>query len=159
MTTLRTEGRDAVRSFAEHEHEELCLGIERLHEIREGLASVPVDQRMAGVRKVLIWIDTVLRPHMAWEESWLFPQIDQRARTPWATRLVRSDHRQIEAKAEGLRALCARGGSLPTGLTMTVVAELAGLEALIRANVEHEERVLLPLLSREVDRWTPELRD
>ena len=34
---------------------------------------MPVDQRAASIRKVLHWVDADLKPHMAWEESWLFP--------------------------------------------------------------------------------------
>ena len=52
-------------------------------------------------------------PHMAWEESWLYPQIDDRAQTPWATSLVRFDHRQILEQAEHLHAHATRDGHEP----------------------------------------------
>ena len=42
---------------------------------------------------------------------------------------------------------------------MTLIADLSGLEALLRANVEREERFLLPLLESEAERWEPEWRD
>jgi hypothetical protein len=104
-------------------------------------------------------VDEVLKPHMAWEESWLFPQIDDRARTPWATRLIRFDHRQIARQAERLHTHSLGGDRGTPGEARTLVADLCGLEALLRANLEREERFLLPLLESEADRWTPEWRD
>lgn len=159
MAGASTDTRRAVRTFAEHEHDELAAGIDRIHELGEELATLPVDQRAASIRKVLRWIDADLKPHMAWEESWLFPQVDARARTPWATRVVRFDHQQIAAQAERLHAHSACGGRFPSHDTVTLLADLSALEALLRANVEREERFLLPLLEPEIERWEPEWRD
>ena len=113
MTGASTDGRQAIRAFAEHEHEELAAGIGRIHELGEELATMPVDQRAAGIRKVLHWVDADLKPHMAWEESWLFPLIDDRTRTSWATRYARFDHQQIAAQAERLHAHSACREPLP----------------------------------------------
>jgi iron-sulfur cluster repair protein YtfE (RIC family) len=153
MPGASTDERAAIRMFAEHEHDELAAGIDRIHELAEDLATLPVDQTATSVHKVLKWIDADVKPHMAWEESWLFPQLDARARTPWATRLVRFDHQQIAAQAHRLHAHCASRDRV------TLVADLFGLEALLRANVEREERLLLPLLEPEAERWAPEWRD
>jgi iron-sulfur cluster repair protein YtfE (RIC family) len=152
MAGASTDGRQAIRSFAEHELNELAAGIDRIHELGEELTTLPVDQRAASIRKVLQWIDADVKPHMAWEESWLFPQIDDRAGTPWATRLVRFDHQQIAAQADRLHAHCAYGNHLPPHDTVMLVADLSRLEALLRANVEREERFLLPLLDPEAER-------
>jgi hemerythrin-like domain-containing protein len=108
---------------------------------------------------VLHWVDADLKPHMAWEESWLFPDTDDRTMPHWATRLVRFDHRQIAAQAERLRAHCAYGSPIPSSDISPLVADLAGFEALMRAHIEREERFLMPLLEPEEDRWTPEWRD
>jgi hemerythrin-like domain-containing protein len=159
MAGANTVGRHAIRTFAEHEHEELAAGIDRIHELGEELATLPVDQRAASIRRVLHWVDTDLKPHMAWEESWLFPQIDDRARTPWATRVIRFDHQQIAAQADRLDAHSACGSHFPSHDTVTLLADLSGLEALLRANVEREERFLLPLLEPEVERRESEWRD
>jgi len=156
MAGASTVGRQAIRAFAEHEHDELAAGIDRIHELGAELATLPVDQRAARIRRVLHWIDADLKPHMAWEESWLFPQIDARARTPWATRLVRFDHQQIAAQAERLHAHCVYGSQFSSNDIVTLVADLSGLEALLRANVEREERFLLPLIESEAERWAPE---
>lgn len=159
MTVASTDDRHGVRGFVEHEHEELVAGIERIHELGESLATLPVDQRTAGIQRVLHWIDQDVKPHMAWEEGWLFPQIDERAHTPWATRTARFDHRQIADQAERLHAHSAYGGPHPSQVTTTLLADLSGLEALLRANIEREEQLLLPLLEQAGDRWTPEWRD
>jgi iron-sulfur cluster repair protein YtfE (RIC family) len=159
MTSAQTVGREAVRDFVEHEHQELEAGIDGIHVLGERLVTLPVDQRAASIQKVLHWVEADLKPHMAWEETWLFPQLDARARTPWATRLVRFDHQQIAAQAERLHAHAAFGSHYPPQDTVAIAADLAGLEALLRANVEREERFLLPLLEPEVERWAPEWRD
>ena len=43
------------------------------------------------------WLEHELKPHLAWEDRWLYPQLDEIAGTPWATRLPRFEHRQIES--------------------------------------------------------------
>lgn len=159
MASATAECRQAVRTFVDHEHEELRSAIARIHEVTEGMTHLPVDQRSESIRRVLHWVDADLKPHMAWEESWLFPDIGNRAVPQWATRLVRFDHRQIAAQAERLRAHCAYGSPLPSSDIAPLVADLAGFEALIRAHVEREERFLLPLLAPDEDQWTPEWRD
>jgi len=158
MTGVSTDGRQAIQTFAAHEHEELAAGIGRIHALSEELSTMPVDQRAASIRRVLHWIDADLKPHMAWEECWLFPLIDARSHAPSATRLVRSDHQQIAEQAKRLDAHAACGGNLPSEQTATLVADLSGLEALLRANVEREERFVLPLLEREDERSEPEWR-
>jgi iron-sulfur cluster repair protein YtfE (RIC family) len=159
MTVANIDDRHGVRGFVEHEHEELAAGIERIHELGEALATLPADQRTAGIQRVLHWVDEDVRPHMAWEEAWLFPLIDDRAHTPWATRVARFDHRQIADQAERLHAHCAYGSASPSRVSTTLLADLSGLEALLRANIEREEQLLLPVLDRAGDRWTPEWRD
>lgn len=159
MAGASTDGRQAIRTFAEHEHQDLAAGIGRIHELGEELATMPVDQRAACIGKVLHWVDADLKPHMAWEESWLFPLIDARARTSWATRYVRFDHQQIAAQAERLHAHSARGTHFPRRDVVTLIADLSGLETLLRATVERQERFLLPLLESEAERWEPEWRD
>jgi hemerythrin-like domain-containing protein len=159
MTMTGTDGREMVQTFVEHEHEELAAGIGRIHDLETDLAGLSVDQKSARIARVTRWVDEVLKPHMTWEESWLFPQIDDRAQTPWATRLVRFDHRQILDQAERLHADAGLYGHGRTAEATRLIADLAGLEALMRANIELEERFLLPLLQRDADRWTPEWRD
>ena len=154
MTATQMMGRDVVRSFTEHEHVEVRQGVDRLAELVAAFPTLPVDQRVLPLQRVLDWFDHTLRPHMAWEESWLFPQIDDRARTRWIACLARDDHQQIVAQADRLRTHLRVSG-IPSSMTTTVTLDLAGLEALIRANLEREERYLLPALADEVEPWTP----
>jgi len=158
MTAI-AEGRQAVRTFVDHEHQELRTAVGWIHELAEGLSRQPADQRSESVRRVLHWVDVDLKPHMAWEESWLFPNIDESATPHWATALVRFDHRQIVAQGERLRADCAYEDPVRSSGVSRLVADLAGLEALLRAHIEREERFVVPLLQPEEDRWTPEWHD
>ena len=154
-----TDGRQAIRTFAEHEHAELAAGIGRIHELSEELATMPVDQRAASVCKVLHWVEADLKPHIAWEEHWLFPLIDDRTHTSWATRYARFDHQLITAQAERLHAHAAAGSHSTPRNAVALIADLSGLEALLRATVEREERFLLPLLESDAEGWEPEWRD
>jgi len=160
MTALASGSRQMLRSFVDHEHEELVDGIDRIHEVACELPTLSAPLKAARIERILQWVDETLRPHMAWEETWLFPTIDDRAQTRWATRLVRFDHRQIAQQAERLRTHRAQvdhGSS--SGTISDVRCDLFGLEALLRANLEREEAFLLPLLEREAEGWTSEWRD
>ncbi len=160
MTASATGGRQMIRSFVDHEHGELAGGIDWIHEVACELPTLPAPAIAARLDRVLRWVDETLKPHMAWEETWLFPTIDDRAKTRWATRLVRFDHRQIKQQAERLRTHRSGFVDHPSGETITDVrCDLFGLEALLRANLEREETFLVPLLEREAEAWTPEWRD
>jgi iron-sulfur cluster repair protein YtfE (RIC family) len=154
------DGREAVHAFVEHEHAELTAGIARIHELACDLPNRPASELLVHVGDVLRWVEHTLKPHMAWEESWLFPQIDAQAHTLWATRLVRFDHRQIARQAERLSThrLDARHGSTHAA-AIELRADLLALEALVLASVEREEDFLLPLLESAADRWTAEWQD
>jgi iron-sulfur cluster repair protein YtfE (RIC family) len=154
------DGRGAIRAFVEHEHTELTAGVDRMHELARDLSNRPASELIVVVGDVLRWIDETLRPHMAWEEGWLFPQIDAQAHTPWATRLVRFDHRQIARQAERLSSHRpdARHGPAHTA-AVELRSDLLALESLVRANVEREEEFLLPMLESAADRWTAEWQD
>lgn len=156
MTALATGGRQMIRSFVDHEHEELIGGIDLIHAVACELPTLPTPSRAARIARILQWVDATLRPHMAWEETWLFPTIDDRAQTRWATHLVRFDHRQIAQQADRLRTHRTRLEHDPSGDTISDVrCDLFGLEALLRANLEREEAFLLPLLEQESVEWTP----
>jgi iron-sulfur cluster repair protein YtfE (RIC family) len=153
MTSTRTHGGKMIWAFVEHEHEELVAGIDRIHVVAEELATLPADRKSASVAKVLRWVNDTLKPHMAWEELWLCPQINDRAQTPWVTRLVRFDHRQIAHQADRLKMHQSHLDNGPSSETIVqVFSDLIGLEALLRANLEREEHFLVPLLEREAGR-------
>jgi iron-sulfur cluster repair protein YtfE (RIC family) len=153
---MTTGGRQVIRSFVDHEHDELVGGIDRMHETACELPALSAPARVVRVERVLRWVEETLKPHMAWEETWLIPTIDDRAQTRWATRLIRFDHRQIAGQADRLRTHRSRLEHGPTSEMITEVrCDLFGLEALLRANLEREEAFLLPLLEREAEEWAP----
>lgn len=141
----------ASQAFTEHQHRELRRGIDHVHDVAcriEGWVSPVLTIQL---RDVLRWLSRDLEPHVAWEESWLYPEIDVRTGTPWATRAARFDHQQIREAAARVRAdeeLLLEGGS--PALLPELRCHLLGLEALLRAHIEREERYLMPLLGEEV---------
>ena len=148
----------AVWAFAEHEHRDLARGINRIHDVACEVGRWATPELTSHVLEVLHWLDSTLAPHIAWEEAWLYPEIDARIGTPWATRAARFDHRQIREMATHLRADydLLRGAQPGDGRTETR-CHLFSLEALVRAHLEREERFLIPLLEddrspREADR-------
>ena len=98
------------------------------------------------------WLENELRPHLTWEAIWLYPEFDAIAGTPWATRLPRYEHRQIEAGIAALQVDSARwfGHSTPQ-TDADLVAHLSAIRALIAAHIEREDRFLLPLLEERVE--------
>ena len=138
----------AERTFVEHEHRELVPGLNRIHAFACSVGSVPAMELSRELREVMAWVDGVLRPHAAWEESWLYPELDARAGTPWATRLFQFEHGQIRDMTSRLDEDHTRLFEFGhVGMDASSIrCHLFGLEALLRAHVEREERFLLPLL-------------
>ncbi len=141
----------ATWAFAEHEHRGLIKGIDRIHDAACEIDGWVTPDLAIRVRDVLRWLQREFQPHVAWEESWLYPEIDAQAGTPWATRSARFDHYQIremaarvQADQEVILASAARE-RLPE-----LRYHLFGLEALLRAHLEREERYLIPALADEV---------
>jgi hemerythrin-like domain-containing protein len=137
----------AVWAFAEHEHLDLVRGINRVHDVACEIGRRPIPELSDHVLDVVRWLDGTLEPHIAWEEAWLYPEIDRRIGTQWATRAARFDHQQLREMATRLRA-DQRALSSHEGGERQVEARchLFGLEALLRAHIEREERFLIPLL-------------
>lgn len=139
-----------VWTFEEHEHRELERGLNRLHDLACEVGHRPTPELSLDVLDVLRWLDQVLEPHIAWEEGWLYPEIDARVGTPWATRGPRFDHNQIRQMTEHVRV--DQVGLASHGLsdrTEDLRGHLYGLEALVRAHVEREEQFLIPLLDED----------
>jgi hemerythrin-like domain-containing protein len=140
-------GASAERTFAQHEHHDLAPGIERLHAVAGAVGSIRSADLSLALLDVMDWVESVLEPHAAWEDAWLYPAIDERTGTPWATKLMAFEHRQIRTIAAQLHAdrdVLHKGPSHDGAVELR--AHLFGLEALLRAHIEREERFLLPLL-------------
>lgn len=138
---------EAVLAFTEHEHLDLARGIDRIHEAARSVGQLAGAGSVLQVRDVLDWFDRDLVPHLAWEETWLYPRIDLIAGTAWATRGLRFDHGQLRSVIDGLRtderdAVHDHTRSVDERLRCRLFA----LEALVRAHLEREERLLFPIL-------------
>jgi hemerythrin-like domain-containing protein len=145
-------GTTAEYAFAEHEHRDLTPGIDRIHAVARAVGSIAPSDWSSAVLDVIDWVETVLRPHAAWEDAWLYPEIAGRAGSPWATKLMTFEHRQIlelARKLEADRDLLGREPGRDERLEMQ--GYLFALEALLRAHIEREERFLIPLLETPAD--------
>ena len=137
-------------SFAGREHREMSKAVDRMHETACMVGSVSADELTRAVQHTLDWASGSLEPHMGWEESWLFPEIDRIADTPWATRMLRFEHQQIRQRTNRLRADQRLLHHEPDHhQVLELRCQLFGLEAVIRAHLEREEAVLFPLLDGE----------
>jgi hemerythrin-like domain-containing protein len=140
-------GTTAEHAFAEHEHRDLMPGINRIHAVARASGGLSGSDWSMSVLDVIDWVETVLQPHAAWEDAWLYPEIAGLAGTPWATKLMTFEHHQI---LEVARRLEADRDLLRGERTRDDRVELRGhlfaLEALLRAHIEREERFLIPLL-------------
>ena len=95
---------------------------------------------------------------MAWEDAWLLPQVDDQAETPWVTRLIQFDHRQITHEVDQLRTDHALLRQHPSREAIAQVSgDLSGLATLLRADLEREERFLGPLTPQRDRRLGPGL--
>jgi len=136
------------RDFVAHEHQEMRRGLDRIHEAAS-LRGTTADLSSA-VLEVLAWVDTVLGPHAQWEDHWLYPEIDKRVGTHWATKLMSFEHQQIRDRAHGLAAARTRLREMGSSTAvLDVRGELFALEAILRAHLTREERFLIPLLDPE----------
>ena len=136
------------RTFVEHEHRELVPGLNRIHEVACSVGTTAAIDLSKELRTIMAWVDNVLRPHEAWEEHWLYPELDLRTGSPWATRLLQLENRQIREMTSRLDEDHTRLFEFghPGGEISSIRCHLFGLEALLRAHIEREERFLLPLL-------------
>ncbi len=138
----------ASQAFTEHQHRELRRGIDRVHDVACRIEGWVSPELTIELRDILRWVGRDLEPHVAWEDSWLYPEIDIRTGSPWATRAARFDHQQIREAAARVRVdeeLLLAGDA--RALLPEVRCHLLGLEALLRAHIEREERYLIPLLA------------
>jgi hemerythrin-like domain-containing protein len=147
MVELR---RDTIpeRGFASHEHREIGHAVDRIREV--GAMRATNDELSAATLEILHWLEVVLEPHARWEDHWLYPEIDRRAGTPWATKLMSFEHRQIrDATHELASARTALRESGSSAAVIEVRGRLFALEAILRAHLAREERFLLPLLEAD----------
>ena len=149
MARLMTD-EQPLRLFAEQEHQALAKGLNRVHELACAVGLESSRQVSSDVFDVLTWIDRTLEPHLAWEDRWLYPEIERRIGTAWATRSAVFDHGQVRACADRLRRDRSMLPPNPHDARNVLRKDLFGLETLVRAHLEREELFLLPLLDEPV---------
>ena len=143
------------RSFVEAEHRELRRLVDRTGETAELVCRIEPDDAAHELRALLDALDERLVPHMEWEAAFCYPQLDRNAGTPWVTRLLREQHRQIRARIARLEgAWAARRGDPVREHQSEFRAQLLGLADLLNSHCEQEELVL-PLLDDSVDESAP----
>jgi iron-sulfur cluster repair protein YtfE (RIC family) len=134
-------------TYEAQEHRDLTLRLDLIEDTVELAPGLGFDALWARLHDILRWLDRDVRPHMAWEDRWLYPQIDAIAGTPWATRSPRLEHRQIETMIATLETDSERWLAHATPRTCAeVVRHLSAIRAVIATHVEREERLLMPLL-------------
>jgi len=144
-----TEAFEAIRAFEEHEHRDLARGLDRIHDAGRQIGSGSRIDDIRVIGDVLRWSTDTLAPHILWEESWLYPQIDTLTGTSWATRAARFDHGQIRGLASRLHRdeeLAIEG--LGIGAVHEIRAHLFAFEGVLRSHIDREEHLLLPVLAQ-----------
>jgi hemerythrin-like domain-containing protein len=140
----------AELSFAEHEHRELTAGIADIEDVADRAGWASGEDFAGDLRRVRHWYRVTLRPHTSWEEYVLYPAIDERTGTEWATRLMRFEHQQIARLAglveRDLDGLAGLDGAMAHEGQRAARAHLYSLAALLRAHMEREDTFLLPVL-------------
>jgi len=146
-------GAEVERRFVENEHREMLPGIGRIDDVAGLAGSLAAPDLSAALRSILDWLERSYLPHCDWEDSWLYPELDRIAATPWATRSMRFDHRQIRELVDRLEIDWELLRREPTHRHLIELrARLYALHALIKSHVEREERFLVPLLEASLGR-------
>jgi iron-sulfur cluster repair protein YtfE (RIC family) len=147
MVTRSVQADAVERRFLEQEHREIANGLGRVTMVAEQAERFSVPDAVAELNGLLLWLETSLEPHAAWEEEWLYPRLNELAHSDWPARILSFDHQQIRERIEALkveRDTLSRG-TMPSRLR-DLPMRLYGLDALVRCHLEREERFLLPVL-------------
>jgi hemerythrin-like domain-containing protein len=153
--TRTPRGATADAAFAEHEHAELTLAAGDLHRLACLASEITVGDLARRLRDVENWVATALEPHAAWEESTLYRRIDALAETPWATRLMRFEHRQIREAAREIESDRRRLEVDGADHRLETAGDLFALEALLWAHIQREQLLLLPIVDEGGVEATP----
>jgi len=139
---------DAVEEqIVEREHHALRAGLSLLQGAIDDAHRMPPLDLADRVARTSLWLRREVLPHLAWEEAWLYPRLDEAAGSPWATRGLRVQHEQVRELAGALEGVSSTSHEHWTGETEShVVAAMARLDAVISAHLAQEELTVLPLL-------------
>jgi len=136
--------------FVQEEHQRLRAGLAGLEQTIDDAHRLSRPELSDRIHRILQWVRRDVLPHAAWEDAWLYPQLDRGAGTPWATRVLRFEHAQINECAGHLEdAAQALRERWSMELAFRVVSCISRLDALVSAHVAQEERFIQPLLDTE----------
>jgi hemerythrin-like domain-containing protein len=131
----------------EREHHELRRGLSNLEGTIEEASRLSQTELRDRIARTTAWTHREFLPHAAWEEAWLYAQLDQATGSPWTTRTLRFQHEQIRELAGALETVSiAAHQHWSSEIVCRVVAAMARLDALISAHLAQEELFVLPLL-------------
>lgn len=139
---------DAVEvKLVEQEHRRIRDGLANLEQALGDAHLLARPDAIAAAVRALAWLRRDVLPHAAWEEAWLYPQLDSIAGTPWATRAMRFEHEQIREVATLLeRDFGAAEARWSNEQAFRLVIALARLATLISAHLAQEQWFVGPLL-------------
>jgi hemerythrin-like domain-containing protein len=135
----------------EREHETLRAGISSLKGAIEDASRLTQVQLVERVVRTTAWMRRDVLPHAAWEEAWLYNQLDQETGSPWTTRGLRVQHEQIRELAARLEGVCALAHTRWTrDIEVQLIAAMARLDALLSAHLAQEDLFVTPLIEERV---------
>lgn len=147
--TIATAADSIEVQLLEHEHQRVRAGLANLQEAIARAHAVTRVEAIDGAVRTIGWLRRDLLPHAAWEEAWLYPQLDALAQTPWATRALRLEHEQIREVAAALEhEFVAAEAKWTTEQAYRLVVALTRLDSLVSAHLAQEQWLVRPLLDR-----------
>ena len=150
MTTELAAGAAVTRRFVEQEHRELAAGVAGIEETAVGLDPTTASQASHHVRVILDWFAQRLEQHLAWEDAWLYPQLDRLAGTAWLSRMMRFEHEQIRGSFQRLQSDWETLPPAPDRRELEHLrGRLHGLACVVRSHLEREEWLFVPLLGED----------
>jgi iron-sulfur cluster repair protein YtfE (RIC family) len=152
MTAPGRHGAAIERRIIHHEHRDLEPVVNRIEATAELAGHLAARDLATALRSLLDSIRKALLPVMDWEETWYFPEADQQAGTPWATKFLRYEHQQIRNSLERLEADWLALRHEPTHRQLVDLrARLYALHTVVTGHFEHEERFLMPQLELDTE--------
>lgn len=131
----------------EREHQALRVGLSNLEGTIDDAHRLTRGELADRIARTTAWAHREFLPHAAWEEAWMYAQLDQATGSPWTTRALRFQHEQIRELATALETVSVAAHEHWTPeIVHRVIAAMARLDAVISAHLAQEELFVLPLL-------------
>ena len=134
----------------EREHQALRSGLSNLQGTIDDAHRLSRSDFAERSARATAWMHREFLPHAAWEEAWLYGQLDHATGSPWTTRALRFQHEQIRELAAVLESASVVAHERWTSeIAFRLVAAMARLDALLTAHLAQEELFVLPLLEEQ----------